>query len=569
MGLFIHHRGCEGCGSSDANGIYEDTKGGFNSYCFACETSYSPVSIDGKRLKAVKKDDFELDGLDTPPDITTEVIEYLPSLGLRDRGLVKNVANFYGLKVAKRGFDDIVTHHYYPYYRKGKLVGYQQRKVEDKSFSCIGYCKNNVELQGRHLFENNNKTVVITEGFLDMLAASQMMYGKGDGKRYPVVSLPNGASDRAVVNNLDWLNRFEKVILMLDQDEPGRKASEKIAKILQPGKAYIATFSEKDPCDMLKAGKEEEFKGAYWGANKYSPADILTACDVREVLVQQDVESIPYPDFASKLNMYWYGKRLGEIELYIAGTGLGKSSWFKEDWYHMLTTTEEKLGIISLEESPRDVFIGMQSLHMNKRMQLPDVVVSETEREDSLVWLEKDIGERLVVLDHQGSSVDEDLIDKIRYMAAIGCKYIYLDHITIAVSESEHTNLAIDKFMSDVLKMVKSLNIWLGVVSHLRKTQAGGKSFEEGAIPSEDDIKGSGSLKQVPFNTIAFARNKMAKDPIKRNTTSIYVLKSRLTGRTGFAGKFIFDEKTGRLEEHDENDLDIEENGEDSEFEFN
>ena len=30
---------------------------------------------------------------------------------------------------------------------------------------------------------------------------------------------------------------------------------------------------------------------------------------------------------------------------------------------------------------------------------------------------------------------DDSLIDKIEYMALMGCKYLVLDHITIAVSE--------------------------------------------------------------------------------------------------------------------------------------
>ena len=63
--------------------------------------------------------------------------------------------------------------------------------------------------------------------------------------------------------------------------------------------------------------------------------------------------------------------------------------------------------------------------------------------------------------------------------------------------------------MSDLLKIVKKHNIWLGLVSHLRKAM-GGKSFEEGHLASIDDIKGSGSIKQISFDIIAFARNLVA-----------------------------------------------------------
>ena len=95
----------------------------------------------------------------------------------------------------------------------------------------------------------------------------------------------------------------------------------------------------------------------------------------------------------------------------------------------------------------------------------------------------------------------------------MGCTHIVLDHITIAVSEGTEGlegNAAIDKVMSDLLKIVKKHNIWLGLVSHLRKAM-GGTSFEEGKLASIDDIKGSGSIKQISFDIIAFARNLVAK----------------------------------------------------------
>ena len=157
--------------------------------------------------------------------------------------------------------------------------------------------------------------------------------------------------------------------------------------------------------------------------------------------------------------------------------------------------------------------------------------------------------ERLVLLDHQGSVGDDSLIDKIEYMALMGCKYLVLDHITIAVSEGSEGlsgNEAIDKVMSDLLKVVKRHNVWLGLISHLRKSQ-GGRSFEEGTLASIDDIKGSGSIKQISFDIVAFARNLVAEDESERNTIRFRVLKSRFTGFTGDAGAAVYDTTTTRL----------------------
>ena len=550
-GKFIKHIPCKECDSRDNNGIYLNEDGTYSSYCFGCESTKQKVDPDQgiAEPKVIKQEnDIMSEKL-----ITVDQINDLPSLGLRERGIVKVVAEHYGMKVAKRGIEDVVTHHYYPYTKDGSVVGYQERVVADKKFMGIGYAKSDIELQGQHLWANGGgKSLVITEGFLDTLAASQMLSGKrGSDKRYPVVSLPNGANIKCIAKNLDWINSFEKVILMLDQDEAGQRVARNIANIIRPGRAFISKFSEKDASDMLTQGKEDEFRGAYWNAPKYSPSDIVTASDAREILSKEnEVPSIPFPDFAGELNMMEYGKRMGEITVFTSGTGMGKSQFLKEDLLYLMNNTDLKVGVVSLEESTRDTLMGLQSLFLNKRIHLPDVNVSEKEMEASLDWLEKECGDRLVMLDHQGASVSEELMDKIRYLVAIGCDYIYIDHITIAVSGEENQNKAIDNFMESLLKMAKRHQVWFGVVSHLRKTGGDKKSFESGAIPTDDDLKGSGSIKQIAFTIIALVRNKMSKT--KKNETSMYILKSRYTGRTGFAGKYTFDNKTGRLKAIDD-----------------
>ena len=548
---------CVECGSKDNVCMYhnEPDNGKFNTYCFGCEVSKQNLDAEGvKTNKPAKEKDIMSEKL-----LTVDQVNDLPSIGLRDRGIVKAVAEFYGMKIAKRGVEDVVTHHYYPYTKDGSVVGYQERSVADKKFMAVGYAKNDIELQGQSLWANGGgKSLVITEGFLDTLAASQMLSGKlSSDRRYPVVSLPNGANIKCVAKNLDWINSFERVVLMLDQDEPGLKTARAIANIIRPGHAFIAKFSLKDACDMMKAGKDEEFKGAYWNAPKFSPSDIVTAADARQILSKEnEVPSLPYPEFASELNFMEYGKRQGEITVFTSGTGMGKSQFLKEDLKSLIDNTDVKIGVVSLEESTRDTLMGLQSLYLNKRIHLPDVEITDEEREESLKWLEETCGDRLVMLDHQGASVNEELMDSIRYLVAIGCDYIYIDHITIAVSGEANQNQAIDAFMESLLKMAKRHMVWFGVVSHLRKTGGDKKSFENGGIPSDDDLKGSGSIKQIAFTIIALVRNKMSKT--KANHTKLYVLKSRYTGRTGYAGSFTFDNKTGRLIELDDTIKDVE-----------
>jgi twinkle protein len=249
--------------------------------------------------------------------------------------------------------------------------------------------------------------------------------------------------------------------------------------------------------------------------------------------------------------------RFGEITLFTSGTGSGKSTVIKEIVLDLLDKTDYKIGMISLEESIGDTAEKFIQMKLERNLQEYDVSLEEQEEASRAVFG----SENLVLLDHQGSVGDESLIDKIEYMALMGCKYLILDHITIAVSEGAEGytgNEAIDKVMSDLLKLTKKHNIWLGVISHLRKVQGGGTTFEQGKLPSMDDIKGSGSIKQISFDIIGFARDMANADDTTRNTINFVVLKSRFTGKTGPAKQARYCHDTTRLTYHDAEEIDFE-----------
>ena len=54
---------------------------------------------------------------------------------------------------------------------------------------------------------------------------------------------------------MEWLEGFETVVFMFDEDEPGRKAAQACAQLLTPGKAKIASLPLKDANEMLLANR--------------------------------------------------------------------------------------------------------------------------------------------------------------------------------------------------------------------------------------------------------------------------------------------------------------------------
>ena len=94
--------------------------------------------------------------------------------------------------------------------------------------------------------------------------------------------------------------------------------------------------------------------------------------------------------------------------------------------------------------------------------------------------------------------------------------------------------------------LTQELGVYIGLISHLKKAPQG-RSFEEGYVPSSDDLRGSGSIKQLSNNVYAISRNQQEEDDRARNTSLLTVLKFRYTGRTGKADYLYFDEHTGRM----------------------
>ena len=517
---------CEKCGSSDAKQIYEDG----SAFCFSCRANFFAPKEETVPVFEPQQQNNNFSRL-------SEIVDY-PVRGFKEREIYKQVSEHYGVRVSY-DIDGNIDSHYYPFVSGTDTTGYKIRKLP-KEFTSVGTVKG---LFGQHLY-SGGKRLVITEGEIDAMAVQSAWYKKYK-TFYPVVSMRSATGTGDLIHSREWLRQFEQVILWFDNDEAGNKAVEEATKIIGYDKVKIAKSGEKDASDLWIKSPDKVLKTVY-DAVDYTPSGIVTGEAVWELITEYNkVESTPYPDNLAGLNEKDKGMRFGEITLFTSGTGSGKSSIMREIIYHLVENTNDKIGVVALEESPAETGRKLAGLAINKNPAADDIP-----EEELRVGFEKVFAdERLILLDHVGSAVGTSLVDQLEYMALIGCKYIFLDHLTLAISESVDglDGLAAqDKMMNDLLRIVKKHNIWLGLISHLRKTSTG-KSYEEGEMPSMDSIRGSGSTKQIAMSIVAFARNSVAEDEATRNTVRFRVLKSRYTGLTGDAGSCLYNHSTGRL----------------------
>jgi len=573
-GSFQGHTACVKCSSQDALSIYKKTDEDGNEfedgYCFSCESYVSPKLLGHDYEFVTNESDNGGNQL-----ASIKEIKELDCRGVRDRRIKKQYCEMYGMRVSYDQETGDIDTHYYPVTKEGEITGYKVRELP-KTFRAIGDTKK-CELFGQSLFNGSgeyankasNRFLIICEGELDTIAMQQAMCEQSNGDFInAVVGLPNGANAKSIKENYKFVNSFQNVILVMDQDEPGKKAAVEIAKALPMGKAKIASYSENDPSDMVRKGKEAELSKLIWKATPYSPSGIVSGEGLWEVVSEPvSTASIDYP--YKGLNDKLHGIRTSELVTMVAGSGVAKSTFARAFMYHILSTTEENVAGMFLEESIRKTGLSLMSFDAKKLLHLPDHDANENELRSAF---ENTLGTgRVFLFDSFGSNDIDDICENITYFAkAANCKYIFLDHISILVSGNSHGDerRALDEISTKLRTLVQELDVTLFMVCHLKRPD--GRGHEDGAETALSQLRGSAGIGQLSDIVVGIERNGQADDERERNTSTLRILKNRFSGETGVATRVRYNTVTGELTEVSEEDIEdyIDSGDSNSEFGF-
>ena len=540
------HQPCidrDGCGSSDALELHEEDDGSLNAFCHSCKKYFNDAQIKGK----VDLQTPEPQRRNIERETVNEVSKY-PIVELKDRGISKEAAEYYGIRVSFSEETGEIVKHYYPYGRDGKITGYKVRVCESKKFYSIG------DIKSAQLFGWQNlkgtKFVIITEGECDAAAAYDIL--KGLGKNYAVVST-KGAGHLKVV--MDDLQTIDDIILAYDQDKPGQAMAKEDAKLFDPGQIRIAKWKDfKDANDILTKTKNHKlFLSAIYNAKEYRPDGIVRLSQAWDRLWDDEsIQSVPFP--WQGLNHKLYGLRPREIVTLTAGSGAGKSAVCRELEYYLVHNIppEDNVGILALEENIGRTMWGLMAIEANQPLHIREERGNLT-REDYRKYFDATVGTgRYIAYDHFGSTATDNLLNQIKYMVkAMDCKWIFLDHLSIVVSDMEETGderRTIDTVMTKLRQLTEETGAGLINVVHLRR-MAGDKGHEQGGEISLNQLRGSHSIAHLSDAVIALERNQQAEDDSEANLTQFRVLKNRYAGFVGPAGWIHYDRKTGRLAE--------------------
>ena len=507
---------CEVCGSKDNKSVYNDG----TTWCWTCQKR-------GTMEEGVQQE--EVKPLDK--SFVSGKCEDLVA-----RKITEDTCQYYNYQKGYIGEESVQIANF----MENGIVIAQKLRKKNKEFSWRG---NTSMLFGQHCWQPNHKweaPLIITEGELDCLSVAQAF-----NLKWPVVSITKGAGHAVnqIKDNLEYIESFPEVILCFDNDDAGHDAMVEVAHLIKPGKCKITTLPEKDASDLLRANRQQDLVNAIYNSTPFRPDGLVAGDEIwQEIIKTQNASSVPYP--FERLNGLTHGIRCGEIVTITAGTGIGKSQFCREVAYHAMQKGE-KVAYVALEENVKRSAIGLMSIHANKPLHLVDPENVNWEE-----WLgyynELDLPNKAVFYNHWGSTTDQTLIPKLRYLVkGMDCNVIVLDHISIIISGDNEGDerRKIDNLMTNLRSFVEESQCAMLVVSHLKRL-GNGRGHEDGGQVSLSHLRGSQAIAQMSDMVIGLERNQQGDDA---HLTTIRVLKNRYSGELGESSRLRYNIDTGRM----------------------
>lgn len=524
------HLPCPTCGSHDALSEYSDG----HAHCFSCGTT-----------KFLNDDKRQISN----QTVFTSRVSSTHISNLPKRGILEHTCKKYQYQKGIYNGKPVQVANYYDQY--GELTG-QKLRFADKTFCVLGSI--NDTFYGQQLYSGGDQ-LIVTEGEIDCLTVSQMF-----ANTIPVVSLPKGAKSarRTFESNLEWLQHFNEVVVIFDNDEAGREAVKSVEGILEADRLKIVVLNQhKDPNEYLLADHGRELMDAISNAKAYTPENIVNGNTLWEELKNEPEEEVGYSlPWDIKAQGMTKGIRKGEIVLLTAGTGIGKSTMAREIMYDLAMNKNLRVGVMMLEENIRRTAKGIMSIHVGKPLHISRQGLTEEEYKKAF---DETLGTgRFVLYNHFGSLAENKILSAMRYMAVTEkCDFLVLDHLSIAVSgiDTKDERKLIDVLMTRLRSLVEETGVGLIAICHLKRTD--NSNHEEGGVISLNHLRGSQSLAQLSDTIIALERNQQATEDQEKNRIKVRILKCRCTGDTGLGGYLYFDKGINRLRVPD---FDAEEN---------
>jgi twinkle protein len=396
-------------------------------------------------------------------------------------------------KIGAQG-DDIIFPFLLP---DGVLALAKARKAEDgaKPRPTAANCE--PVLFGWQAIPADARQVVITEGEIDAL--SWAAYG------YPAMSVPfgggKGGKQNWIENEFERLDRFERIYISTDMDQPGDEAAAEIAARLGRHRCYRVKLPAKDANECLVSGIGEfAMSEALKNAEALDPEGLKRASDYTDKVVhlfwpaheERQGYSVPYGKISDKLHF-----RPAEMTLWSGAAGSGKSQIISDCIPHWIKQGS-RVCLASLEMK------GEQTLRrMCKQTGGVDRPTAQF-IERILDWLDGG----LLLYERVGKAGVPALLEVFDYARAkYGCDQFIIDSLMrLGIAQDDYNGQ--EKAVFQIVDWTIQNNVHLHLVAHSRKGERG-----QGA-PETEDIKGAMEIGANAFNILTVWRNRRHEEEL-------------------------------------------------------
>lgn len=375
-------------------------------------------------------------------------------------------------------------------------------------------------------------TCFITEGEIDCLS----LYEAGI---FNTVSVPNGASvnEDARLEYLD--NCFEyflekkKVVLMVDNDAPGKKLEEELARRIGYEKCYVVKYPDscKDANDILVQFGKDELKRVIEAATKYPLYGEISMDDMYETVV--DFYENGYPkgyachvsdEFDEHLTFY-----PGQLTVVTGPPGSGKSEFVDGIMTGLAKHHGWNFGVCSFECPPPIHVTKLAEKFTNKSFAFrkePSYRINREEFEYSIGMIDKHF--HFMNLDLIDITIDGLIAKAEEFVKRYGINGFLFDPWNCIEAREDSTTYIL-QCLNKLIHFLEKYKVHGFLVAHptkLRKDPNTGK-YEKATLYS---ISGSAHFFNRTHNGLSVSRD------YENNVTDVYIQKVKWSwlGKIGY-----------------------------------
>lgn len=375
-----------------------------------------------------------------------------------------------------------------PYIREGKCVNLKYRSLDpevDKKWKWRRE-KGGITALFNHdvLDDLDNTEIFIAESEIDCISLWELGIKN-------IVGMTAGA-DSFMQEWYDRLERFDKIYLVLDNDEAGQVGAKKVAKRLGLGRCYNVNLPEdvKDPNDFIKKYNLNDFKKLCKLAKKFDVEDSISLNAALQTIYQQrfvegNEDVIGYDTQFKKVNTVMGSLKPGYLFVLAGRPKAGKSTMvinFMDYWAGKLGVP---VGMYTCEMRPERI------AEKYVVMKVPDIKDIEDTQPETIkeAKLKLPFDKIHMYYPKPGELEIEKVCDKIREMVQrYGIKIFCFDNL-LFLCRGENENALIDIATQQFKLLAEELDIVLVLVTHPRKSNNNKQMKNE-------DMKGSSSIYQ-------------------------------------------------------------------------